>query len=366
MIMTGALPAETLIELAQASFIRNARRENIRPSSLDLTLSQEIYRVNGVFLPRPNEPVREMLSSLGARAHNFDYPLEKDATYLVRLEESLHLPQGVFGSCNPRSSTGRNDILVRTIADGVGRYDTVPSSGYSGNLWIVISPKSYPVLMKAGETLSQLRLFTTDAKLSELELQIAMEKDKLLWDLEGTRPITYDQLTNQDKDGSLLLSVHLQGDIIGWECLGSNKVMDFTKNHYHSPEEFFTPIYTSPKYLTLRKGGFYILKTKENVRVPKHMACEMTPMDERSGEFRTHYAGFIDPGWGYGVGGEGVGRSLVLEIRPFEDIIIRDGQPVAKIFFEHMSREPHQGYDELSVSNYTGGFEVPKLSRHFK
>lgn len=366
MRMTGALPAETLSELIDAGFIRNGTKANLRPSSLDLTLSSEIYRVEGVFLPRPYERIRDMLHIIGATKHHFDYPLEKNVTYIVKLEENLHLPEGLYGYCNPRSSTGRNDILVRVLADGIGRFDAITESGYAGEMWLVISPQSYPVLMQAGQTLSQLRLFTGNNPFTELELQIALERDKLLWDLASTKPHRYTDLSVTDRDGSILLSAHLHGEIVGWECLGSNKVLDFSLNAGHNPEDFFTPITAQNGQLTLRKNGFYILKTKENVRIPKSLACEMIPTDERTGEFRTHYAGFIDPGWGYGTGGEGVGRSLVMEVRPYQDILIRDGQPMAKIKFEYMTKEPIFGYDELSVSNYSHSFNAPKLSRHFR
>lgn len=363
----GALPMHLVSDMIDAGFIRNARKENLRPSSIDLRLSEEMYRVEGIFLPRPGESIRNILKQLHATPHNLAYPLERDVMYLAKLEESLDLPDHIYGYCNPRSSTGRNDILVRVLADGISRYDSINEPGFKGELWAVISPKSYPVLLQPDLTLSQLRLFTGDGKLDELSLELSFEKDQLLWEPDGRTQITYKDLPVKDRDGSILLSSHLVPDegIVGWECLGSNQVMDFTKDKNYQPEDFYTPIVMQKPYIHLRKNGFYILKTKEFVKVPNHLACEMIPMDERSGEFRTHYAGFIDPGWGTGQNNEGRGRSLVLEVRPFEDMILRDNQPVGKILFERMHEVPDKGYDELSVSNYNIPFGPPKLSRHF-
>lgn len=359
----GSLPDSELLDFIRYHHILDANPDNVRPSSLDLTLSPEIYRVRGVFLPQPKEYIRDLLPLIDAREHDFRYPLEKHVTYLVKLDESLDLPPEIYGFCNPRSSTGRNDLLVRILADGVNRYDTIPA-GYQGQLWAVISPQSYPVLLDAGYTLSQLRLFENQSRVPEEDLASLTDDHKLLW--KKRCPLRFDQMSLRDHDGSHLLSVNLTGDIVGWECLGTDRVLDFGQNGAHEAEEFFTPLTQHSHGLTLRKGGFYILKTKENVRIPPHIACEMRPMDERSGEFRAHYAGFIDPGWGYGHDGEGKGRSLVLEIRPFEDLIIRDNQPVAKIYFDYMTRSPEYGYDQLSASHYTNDFSAPKLSRHFK
>ena len=160
----GALPHRIIKDMSDAGFIQNATDQNIRPGSLDLTLSDEIYRVDGLLLPRPNETITDILPRINARPHSFDYPLEKDVVYIAKLQESLHLPHKVYGYCNPKSSTGRNDILVRVLADRVSRFDSINIPGYEGSLWISIIPKSFPILLQPGETLSQLR-FPLDTSL---------------------------------------------------------------------------------------------------------------------------------------------------------------------------------------------------------
>jgi dCTP deaminase len=361
----GALPHRIIKDMSDAGFIKNATDQNIRPGSLDLTLSDEIYRVDGLLLPRSNETITDILPRINARPHSFDYPLEKDVVYIAKLKETLHLPHTVYGYCNPKSSTGRNDILVRVLADHVSRFDSINTPGYTGNLWISIIPKSFPILLQPGETLSQLRFFNQDTSLSELNLEIAFKKDSLLWDAKSGIPKLYEEITTTDYDGGIILSSELDKAIVGWECLGTNQPLDFSKRQYYSPEDFFRPLKIHSQFLLLKKNVFYILQTKEAVKVPLNMACEMIPMDERAGEFRTHYAGFIDPGWGAGQNGEGKGRPLVLEVRPFEDIVMRDAQPIAKIRFEKMAEIPEFGYDSFSDSNYSHNFTIPKLSKHF-
>ena len=358
---------QELKKYIQKSHIKGALLGNIKPGSLDLTLSSEIYRVEGIFLLRPSEIVRETLKYLGAIKHDLDRPLEKDVTYLVRLKEEFKLPSEIYAYCNPKSSTGRNDVQVRILADGISRYDVLPP-GFAGKIWIAITPKSFPIKISAGETLSQIRVFNKDASLNEQELFKSLRDDSLLWNKSGTRTFKGEDMKIKDRDGSIILTIDLETgtDIVGWECLGEKKVMDFSKIKYYSPLDFFRPLHTQNGSITMHKGGFYILHAKERVRVPPHLACEMIPMDARSGEFRTHYAGFIDPGYGWGKNGEGKGRQLVLEIRPFEDLVLRDEQPAAKIKFDRMTQIPTTPYDALTGSNYTFDSVLPRLSKHFK
>lgn len=361
----GALPSQTIRAMIAAGFIRGADEANIRPASLDLTISSEIYRVEGIFQPRPGENIRSVLDIVGATPHDPIYPLERRVTYLAKFKESLALPPDIYAYCNPKSSTGRNDVQVRVVADGVPRYDAAAPAGFGGDLWVVIEPKSFPVRIQPGDTLSQIRFFNHDTRFDELELQIAFERDKLLWSKEE-QPFAYRDLKISDNDGSIILTLDLDGDVVGWECLGSSRVFDFSKANYYTPTDFFRPIRVGDGRVHLTQGGFYIFRTKERVRVPLHLACEMVAMDIRSGEFRTHYAGFVDPGWGWGQSGEGRGRSLVLELRPFEDLLLRDNQPVAKVHFEKMTEVPEVGYDSLEGSHYTIEPATPRLSKHFR
>ena len=360
----GAFPIQWISALMDQGIIKNATEKNLNPASLDLSLSEEIFRLEGLFQPRPTETIREIIQELDPAPHNFAYPLERDVTYLVRLKETFTLPADIYAYCNPKSTTGRNGIQVRVVADRVSRYDSLPNS-FSGETWLSITPKSYPIKLSPGDTLAQVRFFDEDTRLTEAQLPAIFDQEKLLWTKEGKR-FSYKDVKIKDNDGAVVLTLDLDGDICGWECLGINRVMDFSKLDHYAPRDFFRPVIKYDGRVQLRESGLYIFYTKERVCVPPSLACEMHPMDHRSGEFRSHDAGFIDPGYGYGATGQAKGRRLVLEVRPFEDIIFRNGQPAAKIKFETMAEDPKVQYDALGKSNYTEETETPRLAKNFK
>jgi len=360
---TGALPSQIIKTFISQGFIKGAKEENIRPASLDLSISEEIYRVNGVFQPQVNEKIEDILKKIEAHSFDLKYPLEKNVTYLVKLNESLNLPKNIYGFSNPKSSTGRIDVLARMIADRVPRFDTAMPAGFKGELWLAITPKSFPIKIQKGESLIQIRFFNADTRFSEKELQYFYKKYKFLW--WNNKPLNYQELKISDNDGSLILTVDLTQKIIGFRCLGLNKILDFSKRYYYSPEDFFEPIFLNKeKEFLLKKDNFYILSTREAIRIPPELVAEIVPMDHRSGEFRSHYAGFFDPGWGWGKKGEGRGRPATLELRPFEDIILRDNQPICKFRFEKMIEIPDMLYDNIN-SHYLDQFK-PRLSKHFR
>jgi dCTP deaminase len=348
----GALPSQHIRSLLDAGFIVGANPDNIRPASLDLSLSDELYAVKGIFQPRHNETVREVLTHIFKRRHSFNSPLVPGNTYFARLNETISLPKTVYGYCNPKSTTGRNDIHARVLADRVPRYDAVSPAGWQGELWIAISPRSYPVILSPGATLSQLRFFTADTRFDELELEIEMARHKLLWQPNGT-PIGYRDITFGDNDGSLIVTLDVESPVIGYEYRGNNGPIDLTKDGAFLWRDYFKPVKPKDGVVHLEKEHFYILSTHEAVRVPPELALELAPMDERSGEFRSHYAGFIDPGFGWGLTGERKGNQLTLEVRPFEDLIIRRGQPIAKMRYERMIEAPDMLYESFTTSHYT-------------
>lgn len=365
----GALSDRLMKELIEGKFIKNALMEGINPSSMDLTLSEEIYRVDGIFQPMFGEKIRKLLKKIGAKKHSFAYPLEKGVTYLARLNEVFELPSSIYGYCNPKSSTGRIDLHVRVLADGSPRYDTLAPPGYTGEAWIAISPKSFPVLLAPNERLSQIRFFNGDTRFNDLELQLRMGLWGLLFDQRTGKQIEHKDLKITDNDGSIILTLDMQCDPIGYKCAGTSRVFDFTKRDHYRVEDFFEEItrdeISRNGYLTLRGGDFYILSTLEAVRITPQLACEMEPVDAKTGEMRSHYAGFIDPGWGWGSDGSGKGRTLTLEVRPFENLIVRHGQPIGKIGFERLIECPERLYDEMGTSNYVDQ-NGPRLSKHFK
>lgn len=360
----GALPAQKIRELMTNGFIFGANPDRVSPASLDLTLSDEIYCIDGAALIRPEETVRDVLPLLHATPHDLREPLARQKTYLVRLNESLKLPESVYGLCNPKSSTGRIDLHVRVVADGVSRFDTVSPAGYKGELWLLMTPRSFPIKVHQGESLVQLRLFNGDTRFSELDLELALREYKLMWHACENVPYEYDDLKISDRDGSLILTIGLESTVPGYECIETDRVLETAQIKGYQPEEFFKPIEVVDGRTILRKDRFYILTARERIRIPPCLASEMVSMDDRFGDFRSHYAGFLDPGWGWGTLGEGFGRPFTLEVRPFEDLHVRHKQPIAKITFEYMLEEPDIQYD-TQASNYLKQ-EGPKLAKQFR
>lgn len=359
----GALPFQHILKLISQGHILNVNTDNVKPSSLDLSLSTEIYEVEGIFHPKPTEKVKDILSHIKHKKHSIKKPLVVGKVYLARLTEKLNLPNTVYAYCNPKSTTGRLDLHVRLLADNISRYDSIPEKGYKGELWVSIVPKTFNVKLYEGVCLNQIRFFTADTRLSDYELGLAVEEFGLLWRNDGRRYL-FEEFLIKDNDNSIILTIDLAQKISGYVAKTTKKVIDLKNIKYYSWKDFFTPISNKGKYVKLQKDKFYILSTAESVRIPPCLASEMTPIDDRSGEFRSHYAGFLDPGWGWGSKGDGKGRPFTLEVRPFEDIIVRDRQPFAKIKFEKLIEDPDQVYDAIS-SNYTVQ-SGPKLAKQFK
>ena len=360
----GALPAQTLLQLIEKKYILHAQNEHVSPASLDLTLSDEVYRIRGLMLPKTGEKISDLLPLMEAKKVSLTDPIVCGELYLIRLNEVLKLPEQVYGYCNPKSSTGRLDMHVRVLADGVPRYDSVTPKGFSGELWVAVTAKSFSIQLHAGVSLTQLRLFTGDSSFSELDLEIAMGSG-LVWHPSEDRELTYSELITSEKDGAVVLTALVEEGMCGYQCIAKpEQVLDIKKVGGYPASDFFEPICIEDGALRLKRDNFYILSAAERVKIPPTLASEMVPMDERSGDFRSHYAGFLDPGWGWGQSGEGMGRPFTLEVRPFEDLVVRSGQPIAKIKFEQMVEEPHFHYD-TKQSNYLKQFG-PKLGKQFK
>lgn len=360
----GALASEQILSLMEEGAITDAKSEHVSPASLDLSLSEEMYQIEGLVLPKSGESVRTALSYMGTQTHSITKPLTAGKLYIVRLNEAVHLPADIYGYCNPKSSTGRLDMHVRVLADGVPRYDSLTPKGYQGELWLAIYPQSFSIQVHHGTPLTQLRLFNQDTRLLENELESAHKKYELIWHSNEERSLEYTECLTNDQDGALLLTAYVEDTCAGYECVADpHSLVDVSRVGQYNAQDFFAPIQAVDGMLHLKRDKFYILSGAERVRIPPTLASEMVPMDERSGDFRSHYAGFLDPGWGWGTDGEDHGRPFTLEVRPFENLRIREGQPIAKIRFERMAHEPSIHYD-TKASNYlsqTG----PKLAKQF-
>ncbi len=358
----GALPSQRIHELMSGQHILDAKEENVRPSSLDLSITGEAYRVRGAFLPSRSESVESVFKRVGGiPLRGEKVLLEKGCCYALPLRERiLSMPEGVYAYANPKSSSGRLDMHVRLMVDKCSRYDAIEKK-YKGPLWLLVTPKTFPVIISPGLTLNQIRFFTQDTRFDELALETNF--NGLLYGADGEQ-ITYQECVHSDKDGSILLTLGLGFDKPSFEAIEGGDPIDLSLINHYDPKYYFREASIFDKSIILKGGMFYILSTREFVRVPPHLACEMVPMDERSGDLRSHYAGFIDPGWGVTQQLTGWGRTLTLEVRSFDTgMIIQSGQPIAKIRYEQMLSVPERHYDEMSPTY--GNQLGPRLGKQF-
>ncbi len=298
--------------------------------------------------------------------------LEKGAVYLVPLREELDLPKGICGKANPKSSTGRLDVFTRVITDNCFRFDDI-ADAYKGKVYLEVVPLSFTVKVKTGQTLNQLRLFrTSDEKhrtffkhedadkihdfIKGEKLVDFYVKNKLLYDQNGRYIV---ETRNHVTDDGLLMSIDLinatsKGGPVGYKAKKNSQVIDIDKLAEYKEEDFWEPINNPLSgHLILEPEEFYIFASKELIRVPTICSAEMVEFDAGSGELRTHYAGFFDPGFGYGRDGEILGTRAVLEVRPHDvPFRIEDGQILFKIRYEMMSEAPDIWYGPSIGSNY--------------
>lgn len=358
----GALAAQQIKELIEKNIIRGADYGNIQPSSLDLTISQEIYKMKGVFLPRKGENIEDLLKIGTLYQTDLDKPLEYDGIYLIRLNESLHLPAHIAARSNNKSSSGRINLQARLLMDGVSHFDTIPA-GYQGNLWLLVSPQSFPVKLHPGNAINQIRFFQGDGSfLLRDEYFQCFENHSILFDaFEKSIP-----LSSSCAGGGITMTVDLSHhDVIGYKCSPSRgNVLDFNRFD-HDPQDFFEILRrTKNGHVVLRKHEFYIFVTREAIRIPHEFAVEMVAYDPSKGEFRSHYAGFFDPGWGYG---DGIyGMPAVLEVLTNDnDFILRDGQPICKMMYEKLLEPTEIVYGSAAAGSHYFHQRGPKLSKHF-
>jgi dCTP deaminase len=364
----GALPYQLIKEMMQAGYIQNASEQALQPSSLDLTITDEVYRMRGSYLPRPGEPVHQIIQRGSLYKATLDLPLERGGIYLVKLAERLKLPETIHAAVSNKSSSGRIDLRGRLVADGLARFDSIPA-GYEGSLWIEIVPKSFPVRLHPGDRVNQMRFFYGNAKLTALEHRFAFDRDHLLLNADGSS-IT---ATNDIVHEGITMTIDLLGQeqdqnaIIGWRSHpGAWNVLD-TRRFNHDPLDFFEPLYrVRDGELTLTPGTFYILCTREKIVVPPTYAAEMANYDPSKGEFRSHFAGFFDPGFGWNADPAQRGIAAVLEVEAFgHDCVLRHGQPICLMVYERMLNTPEKLYGADMKSNYarqTG----PKLAKWFR
>jgi len=364
----GVFPSQMIRQMIEAGEV-TADVNNVQPASLDLGISDEVYRMRGTFLPRRGEKIREVIEKESIYRADLRNPLERNGVYLIRLNEILDLPKEKFAFASSKSSTGRVDLQTRLLVDGYPRFDMVPS-GYKGEMWLQVIPKSFLVRLSVGERLNQIRLFNCQARIGWQEMEAVYDTNKLLFDKDHNFIETKDKIT-REAGNKLVMNIDLEGEgegsVIGYKNISHDQVLDFGKLGAHEAEDFFEPIYArKDKSVLLEKEAFYIFCTKEAIRIPCEFSGEMIAYDISSGEFRSHYAGFFDPGFGYGEDGEIKGRRAVLEVRSFDNnFIFRDGQPICQMSFEKLIEPADFIYSDKIGSHYANQ-SGPKLSKHFK
>jgi len=366
---TGALPFQHIKMMIANNEIINTGWKNIQPASIDLSISDECYRMKGTFLPRKSERIRDIIRSESLYKMSLDNPIEKNGVYLIRLNERLDLSPDKFAFSSSKSSAGRIDLQTRLIIDNHSRFDCIPA-GYKGEMWLQIISKSFLIKLNSGDKLNQIRFFNGDAKLDSRQTVKAYRKYKILFNEKSKFISSKEKLINNGGNG-LTMSINLDKNnngIFGYKNLLVDRVLDFSKREYYKAEDFFEPIHSlKDDSLMLEKGSFYIFSTKELIRVPREFSAEMTAYDILSGEFRSHYAGFFDPGFGYGKNGEIKGRQAVLEVRSYDsNFIFRDGQPICQISFERLLEPSKFSYGEEKFGSHYTNQAGPKLSKHFK
>ena len=359
---TGILPFQALNNMVREHEIwakSEILPDQIQPASIDLRLGPTAYRVRASFLPGPESTVLDKMQQLDAYPIDISAGavLEKGCVYVVPLLEALSLKSGVIAFANPKSSTGRLDILTRLIGDRSSGFDRL-EKGYQGPLYVEIAPRTFSVVVHAGSRLNQLRFRRGSPVIAASELQRLHDSGQLVFD-EGNEQ-------NFAERKMLRLSVDLHGDgtggLIGYRAKKHTDRIDIEKLAHYEPLDFWEPIYyhRDPP-LILDPNDFYILVTKEAVRIPPDYAAEMVAYDTSVGEFRVHYAGFFDPGFGWG---DAVSKA-VLEVRSHEvPFTLEDGQTVGWLQYERMAGKPDRLYGAGLKSNYQG--QSLALAKQFK
>lgn len=354
----GVIPShmiETMVTQGQILISEPLQGDQVQPASLDLRLGHIAYRVRASFLAGHRATVAERLHEF--EMHRIDLSegavLEKGCVYLVPLMESLDLPPEIEAVANAKSSTGRLDLLTRTITDHGKEFDRIVK-GYSGPLYAEICPRSFSVLVRPGMRLNQIRFRRGDALLDDVALT----------NLHAQSPLVSGDAVIQDGLGfSVDLSAGRNG-LVGYRAKPHTGVIDLGKIGAYDPADYWEEIRTDTQQIILDPGAFYILVSQEAVTIPPEYAAEMAPYLAMVGEFRVHYAGFFDPGFGHAAA-NGQGSRGVLEVRCHEaPFVLEHGQVVGRLVYEAMLETPSQLYGREIASNYQG--QGLKLSKHFK
>ena len=350
---TGILPCQAISALWRDGEITAAQPlldGQIQPSSLDLRLGKVAYRVRASFLPGPGQNMAQKIERF--TMHKVDLTqgavLERGCVYIVPLLERLSLSQRLSAIANPKSSTGRLDVFTRLITDGASEFDRI-EAGYNGPLYAEIAPRTFSILARTGVRLNQMRLRRGEHRLTDPELTR----------LHQETPLVHGKAGQENIAGGIALTVDLQGagddGRIGYKARPHAPLIDIENVGHYDPADFWEPIHAgtgTESGLVLNPDDFYILASREAVTVPPEYAAEMVAYDTLVGEFRVHYAGFFDPGFGWAEAG-GEGTRAVLEVRSHDvPFLLEHGQTVGRLVYERLTNLPDRIYGQDIGSNY--------------
>ncbi|MGB1182135.1 MAG: 2'-deoxycytidine 5'-triphosphate deaminase [Candidatus Puniceispirillaceae bacterium] len=362
----GILPESQLqaaFDRGQISVQEPLLEGQIQPASLDLRLGRRAWRIQASFLPGLGQTVMDKIDKFSM--YELDLTdgavLETGCVYIVELMESLALPESLSATANPKSSTGRLDVFTRLITDGAVEFESV-AAGYNGPLYAEISPRTFSVMVRPGSRLSQLRLRRGQQVLDDAGHAALQARHQL---------VRFDDETIVSINDGIGLSVNLVPQettgLVGWRARKHAGLIDVDKPASQPAARFWEAVTEADLFkggLVLNPDEFYILASQEFVIVPAEYAAEMRAYDTRVGEFRAHYAGFFDPGFGMSETGAAPTRA-VLEVRSHDvPFLIEQGQTVCRLVYEPMSAPPKKLYGAAgSGSNYQS--QGLKLAKHF-
>ncbi len=364
----GVLPVQYLANAISSNIISGGGftipHENLQPASVDLRLGEVAYRIRCSFLP-DDETVERKLKDVvidEINLHAEGAVLETNRPYLIPLKERLALPPTVRGRANPKSSTGRIDVFTRVITDESYRFDEI-APGYEGQLYLEVVPLSFAVRVREDLSLCQLRLSVGRSELNDDEVRDFHARQPLLFENGGAVPPDRLALAN-----GMFLSLDLRGDAnsrVGYRARDNAPLLDLTQAALREPSRYWEPVLSEEEdRIVLTPQKFYLLMSDEAVSIPSTLAANMTAYDPTSGELRTHYAGFFDPGFGYDPQGSFQGSRAALEVRAHDvPFMIEHGQRVCKLTFEHMLEPPTFLYGEAIGSSYQRQHET--LGKYF-
>jgi dCTP deaminase len=366
--LRGILPSQWLQRAVDQGVITSERyripTSSVQPASVDLRLGETAYRLRCSFLPE-GERIETKLSelSMGHIDLRDGAILERNRPYLIPIIEELNLPPQVAARTNPRSSTGRLDIFTRVITDEGHSFDEIPA-GYRGRLYLELVSRTFTVFVRSELSLNQLRLQVGKFRRDDTEVVALHAEDPILF--SGAEAVPPGELVLAD---GLFLSVDLIGKDngqVGFRAKKNSQLLDLTKRDHYDPEDFWEPVHREKgNRLVLEPEEFYLLISKERVRIPPGYSAEMTAYDPTSGELRTHYAGFFDPGFGHTPGIAQQGSKAVMEVRAHDvPFMLQHGQRVAKLVFEKLAEEPSILYGQDIGSSYQ--HQERMLSKHFR